>query len=448
MVRAARSVSVPPPAKRDRRCILAGIIEVVGWVIVVGFAALVAVGLYGAIQRRIRESTTAAREARLFEQRARLLLQSDQADRERHELSWNGNRKFYIDRSVEEAKDICSYYLKPHDHKPLAPFLPGQFLTFHLKIPGQPKPVIRCYSLSGSPVDLDHYRVTIKRLDPPPGKPDAPPGLSSNYFHKELKEGDILDVRAPSGHFCLDKSTEKPVVLIGGGVGLTPVWSMLNMICDSGSRREAWFFYGVTNRADHAMHDRMAEIRRNHDNVRIVVCYSQPTESCVQGRDYDNQGFVSVELFKKLLPSSNYEFYICGPPPMMQAVTNDLKEWGVPDSDVNFEAFGPATIKRKSPPKPAQEAAAAAEAGDGLEVVFARSGKTLSWKSDQGSLLDLAEKHGISIDYGCRAGSCGTCVTAIKEGEVSYLSEPDAEPDEGSCLTCIAVPRSHLILDS
>ncbi len=108
------------------------------------------------MQRRVRENNTSMREARLFQQRALLLLQSDQADRDRSELSWNGNRKFYIDRKVEEAKDICSFYFKPHDHKPLAPFLPGQFLTFQLKVPDQPKPLIRCYSLSDSPANAEH----------------------------------------------------------------------------------------------------------------------------------------------------------------------------------------------------------------------------------------------------------------------------------------------------
>ncbi len=131
---------------------------------------------------------------------------------------------------------------------------------------------------------------------------------------------------------------------------------------------------------------------------------------------------------------------------MMEAVTKDLKEWGVSDSDVKFEAFGPATIKRKSPSKPAQEAMAAA--GDGIEVEFERSGKTLHWKPEHGSLLEFAEANDISIDSGCRAGNCGTCVTAVKEGEVSYLSEPGAQIDEGSCLTCIAVPSGRLILDS
>jgi len=86
-------------------------------------------------------------------------------------------------------------------------------------------------------------------------------------------------------------------------------------------------------------------------------------------------------------------------------------------------------------------------AGGGVEVVFDRSGKTLSWIPDAGSLLDLAESNGIQLDFGCRAGNCGTCVTAIKEGEVSYMSEPGAEPEDGSCLACIAVPKGRLVVD-
>ncbi len=384
-------------------------------------------------------------EARLFEERARILLAADRAERDRNELSWSGQRKFYIDRKVMEAKDICSFYLKPHDHKPLPPFLPGQYLTFQLKVPDQPKPVTRCYSLSDSPSETDYYRVTIKRLDPPPKEPDAPPGVSSNFFHKSLDVGDVVDVRAPAGHFYLDQTVEKPVVLIAGGVGLTPMVSMLNTICGSKSKRETWFFYGVTNRSDHAMYEHLADLRRQFENVHIVICYSQPSDTCVEGQDYDHKGYVSVELMKKLLPSNSYEFYICGPPPMMDSITTALSEWGVSEEHVKFEAFGPATVKRKA--QPAADAASAG-AGDGIEVVFARSSKTLRWDQGCGSLLDFAEQHGISMDFGCRAGSCGTCVTAVKEGQVAYLSEPDAEPEQGSCLACIAVPKGRLVLDS
>ena len=100
---------------------------------------------------------------------------------------------------------VCSFYLQPHDEKPIPGFDPGQFLTFQLNIPAQPKAVVRCYSLSDAPRP-DMYRVSIKRVPPPRDNPDAPPGLSSNHFHDNVKVGDILDVKEPSGRFFLDMS--------------------------------------------------------------------------------------------------------------------------------------------------------------------------------------------------------------------------------------------------
>jgi uncharacterized protein len=418
-----------------------GVLEVAGYAVVAGAAAQAAAGVSGAVQRQVLARRRAAAEARLFEERAQIILREAELERDRHEMSWDGYRKFYIDRKVTEAKDVCSFYLKPHDRKPLPPFLPGQYLTFQLRIPGEPKPVVRCYSLSDSPARLDAYRVTIKRLGPPPDAPDAPPGLSSSFFHS-LRDGDILDVKAANGHFVLDRSSERPVVLIAGGVGLTPLVSMLNDICASSRKRETWFFYGVRNRVEHAMYDHLQEIRQ-HENVRLVVCYSQPTATCVAGRDYDHQGFVSVELIKTRLPSNNYDFLICGPPPMMAMITRDLAAWGVPESDVHFEAFGPATVKRATP---AEEAVV--DAGVGHEVVFARSGKTLTWQPTQGSLLDFARRNGVAIDSGCEAGNCGTCTVAVKSGSVRYLIEPSAPLEIGSCLTCVGVPAERVVLDA
>lgn len=420
---------------------MVGLIEAIGIATVGAAAGQALSGLYGSLRRRADETKRAEESRKLFEQRAHLLLETERAERDRHQLTWNGHRKFYIDRTVDEAKDVRSFYLKPHDQKPLAPFLPGQYLTFQLRVPGQPKAVIRCYSLSDSPLERDYYRVTIKRLGPPPKDPDKPPGLSSNFFHGVLKEGDILDVRAPSGHFYLDQTSERPVVLIGGGVGLTPVLSMLNTICGSGSKRETWFFYGITNRSEHAMYDHLAEIEQSHDNVNIVPCYSRPSESCVEGRDYRHEGFVSVDLMKSLLPSNNFDFYICGPPPMMEMVTKDLRSWGVPDESVNFEAFGPATVKKAADP------IASPANAEGIEVRFARSEKTLSWTPDCGTLLEFAEANGINLDSGCRAGNCGTCQTAIREGKVKYLSDPGAPCDEGSCLVCVAVPQGPIVVE-
>lgn len=360
---------------------------------------------------------------------------------------WSGLRKFRVNRKVMEGGGICSFYLVPHDGKKLPPFEPGQYLTFSLQIPDQNKAVVRCYSLSDSPFRAEqYYRVSIKQQPPPRDNPEAPPGLSSTFFHENLEVGDILDTRAPGGNFFLDQSKHTPVVLIGGGVGLTPVLSMLTAIVDSRSKREVWFFYGLRSGADHIMREQLEQIEAQHENIHLHVCYSNPRDEDQADRDYQHSGHVSVEMFKTVLPSNNFDFYICGPPPMMESLVRDLDAWGVPEDSVHFEAFGPASVARKAPPAAAEGSEAPTVSG--ISVEFARSGKTLEWSPSDGSLLEFAEAQGIGIDSGCRAGSCGTCKTAVRTGQVDYLDEPSATMESGSCLPCIAIPKSPISIDA
>ena len=409
------------------------LLEFVGYATIAGALLHASFAALRALSGWRREISVGQAEQELFRKHAKETLYIAQVNRAREQTTWNGYRKFYIDRKVPEPGGVCSFYLKPHDHRPIPPFEPGQFLTFRLKVPGQVKPVIRCYSLSDSPLEQGYYRVSIKKTPPPPDQPDLPPGLSSNFFHDHLNEGDVVDVAAPNGHFFMDTKSERPIVLIGGGIGLTPVLSMLNTIALSESKRETWFFYGVRNKTEHAMAEHLHQLAEKHDNINLVVCYSQPTEDCVPAVDFQVQGFVSVDLFKRLLPSNNYEFYVCGPPPMMSSITSGLEEWGVPEDDINFEAFGPATVK-KTP------AAEHTDAALGTTITFDMSGKSVTWNGDGRSILELAEQNGVDIDSGCRAGNCGTCATAIKSGRVKYLSEPGSPQEEGTCLVCIAVP--------
>ena len=355
------------------------------------------------------------------------------------DAGWSGTRKFRVERKVAESDTVTSFYLIPHDGKSLPPFKPGQFLTFQLKLPDRAKPLVRCYSLSDSPSETGHYRISVKRLDPPPKAPEAPPGLSSNFLHREVGEGEILDVKAPAGDFFLDLDERRPIVLIGGGVGITPVFSMLKAACAAGYDQEIWFFSGARFGSDQIYQDDLRALEAAHENVRVCLCYSEPTEDDVLGEGYHHHGWVGVELFKQMLPSNNYVFYICGPPPMMAAVTQDLADWGVPKADIRMEAFGPASIKKTEAP-PASDAPA-------VTVEFAHSGKTVSWSGAE-SLLELAEDNDVVIDSGCRAGNCGTCVTAIRSGAVDYATPPAATPDAGSCLPCIARPTSNLVLDA
>lgn len=408
------------------------------------YAALALMALYMLVliyngMHRVRVGERMAKaELEKYMADTHLVLERKREQIKHSELSWNNFRKFEVVRKHLEAKDTRSFYLAPHDRRPLPPFQPGQYLTFKLDVPGQKKSVTRCYSLSDSPNNEDYYRITVKRIPPPRNDPDAPAGISSSYFHDVIMENDIINVMAPSGNFYLDTDRRHPVVLIGGGIGLTPVLSMLNYIVESGSKQEVWFFYGVRNGNEHAMKGHLERIDRENENVHLHVCYSAPDEGEELGKDFQYQGRVSVDLFKQLLPSNNYDYYFCGPPPMMNSLAEGLAEWNVPESSIHFEAFGAASVKKK---KTTTEKVS-------YDIKFARSGKTLNWNGESDSILEFAEDNDIEMSFGCRAGNCGSCSTAIKEGDVELVQEAGADCESGSCLTCVSIPKSNLVLDA
>ena len=316
-------------------------------------------------------------------------------------------------------------------------------LAFRLGIPGQAKPVVRCYSLSNcyKPESTGKH----KAVPPPPDKPEAPPGLASSFFHEHIDEGTILDVRAPSGHFYLKSDPRRPIVLIGGGVGLTPVLSMLNKLSEEPGDREIWFFYGVRNSSEHILKEEMEAAASRSANVRLVYCYSDPLpEDKIGGETV--KGWISIDLFKQKLSSNNYDYYICGPGPLMESMIKGLREWGVPDTHVHYETFGPSSAKKTSQAT-AKDADKTAD-NTAYSVEFRKSGKTVQWNSQSDNLLELAEANDISIGSGCRAGSCGSCQIAILSGKVAYSQEPDLIPDEGSCLTCIGKPTENLVVEA
>jgi len=388
---------------------------------------------------RAQQRVTLAR-LRLQVQETKLRCQEVEQTR----LVWNGYRKFAVAKKARECEDVCAFYLRPHDGKALPPFKPGQYLTFQLDIPGRDKPLVRCYSISDGPHHKDYYRVTIKKEKAPPDRPDLPPGAASSFFCDAVKEGDILSVKAPTGQFFLDMTKNNPIVLIAGGVGVTPMLSMAQAIAASGSKRETWFFFGVRNTQEHIHKAELEKLAAEHENIHLHVCYSRPGANEVKGRDYQHEGRVSIELLKELLPSNNFEYYLCGNGAFMKSITDGLEAWGVPEKDVYFEAFGPATVKKKTaPPTPTET-----DLLSKLNVTFSRSGKTFHWRPSAGNLLEFARSQGVRIDSGCCAGSCGSCLVAIKSGSVDYLKPPDAEPEQGACLTCICRPKADLILDA
>jgi ferredoxin-NADP reductase len=372
------------------------------------------------------------RHARLVHELLRESIRTAAAEREVKEQArrhWGGVRKFEVVEKQKHNNDVCSFLLESHDGKPLPLFKPGQFLTFVVKIPGHEKPLVRCYSLSSAP-DSKQYRVTIKHV---------PDGLVSGFFHEQVHVGTILDVQAPRGKFCIDPPLPQPVVLIGGGVGITPLLSMLRALSESNTDQEAKLFYSTRHDDDRIISEELAELEHSNANIRVITSLtSDPAAKRL-----------TIDRLKEQLPSSNYDFYLCGPSPMMSDLITGLREWGVPAESIHTEAFGTGTVQvattasRKEASTPATTIS-----GEPISVSFTRSGKTAVWETGSNELLSCAEKAGVSIDAGCRTGSCGTCATAVRSGSVRYLQPPDFQCETGTCLPCIAVPEGSLELDA
>lgn len=361
--------------------------------------------------------------------------------------SWAGFRSFRVDRKEVEdgAQSICSFYLIPEDGSPLPAFLPGQFLTFRLDVPtadGKTVQITRCYSISDAP-HSNSYRVSIKRIPAPAGR-SFPPGRSSNYFHDHVKVGDRLQVRAPGGHFHIDRS-DAPVVLIGGGIGITPVLSMLNWCVQEQPGREVWLYYGVRNGSELIQYSHLEALATTHPNFHLRLCFSNPLPEDQFSRDYQHRGRVDVSLLRSELTLKPYHFYICGPTAMMEGLVTALQEWGVPEARIHYEAFGPSSFKHSSIAKAGTTATT--PQGD-IQVTFRKSGKQLPWQPGLGNLLEFAEASGIKVASGCRAGSCGTCQTTINAGEVTYGQVPDFDPEPGSCLLCSCTPKTSVTLEA
>jgi ferredoxin-NADP reductase len=368
---------------------------------------------------------------------------------QRQSAAWSGLRAFRVARRTYEdaAQTQCSFYLEPVDGVALPDYQPGQFLTFSLLIPAAPgveaRTITRCYSLSDSP-SPNHYRVTIKRVVAPADQAGVPDGVSSNFFHDHVHAGNTLQVRAPSGHFYLDSVGLAPVVLIAGGIGITPMMSMLRWCAQHQPQRGVHLYYGVRNSAEHAYKAALEDMANKLPQLRLQVVYSKPLPDDREGVDYQHPGRVDMALLKQTLPHGEHQFYICGPTAMMESLVPGLSAWGVASKDIHFEAFGPASVRLpKSEDKPQ-----GADAAMAIPVHFQRSGRTLTWNGKEANLLDFAEAHGIRVESGCRSGSCGSCVSTLVRGAVEYDNPPDYDLLPGQCLLCVGKPRDSLALDA
>ncbi|PEB52687.1 NO-inducible flavohemoprotein [Bacillus pseudomycoides] len=253
------------------------------------------------------------------------------------EGGWRDFRNFVVVKKEKESDVITSFYLKPEDGGELSTFLPGQYVTVQINIKGETYTHNRQYSLSDAS-GKDYYRISVKRET----VADTPDGKVSHYLHDHVQEGDILPISAPAGDFVLNMDSNLPVVLISGGVGITPMMSMFNTLTEQELNRDIYFIHAALNSRVHAMKDHVQKIAETHEQVKVYTCYSSPTEQDLQVKNFDKEGFVDLAWLQSIVPTNEAEFYFCGPVPFMKHIHAALLEWGVPSERIHYEFFGPA----------------------------------------------------------------------------------------------------------
>ncbi|MBN8489560.1 MAG: DUF4255 domain-containing protein [Burkholderiales bacterium] len=284
-----------------------------------------------------------------------------------------------------------------------------------------------------------------KPVHTPADSPGLPPGLASQHFHDGVQVGSVLRVKAPAGQFFIDPEDDTPAVLIAGGIGITPLLCMLKTCLLRKPQRALHLFYGVRNGSEQAFRPALQQLAAQHPALRLTVAYSRPAEHERQGRDYQHRGHLDVALLQRSLGAGRHLYYLCGPPAMMQSLVPALLASGVPQQDLHYEAFGPATV-----PAAAVTAASASAStrSEPLELRFQLSGRTLLWDGRDASLLDFAERQGVALESACRSGGCGTCETRVLQGEVVYAQRPMHEIAPGHCLLCVGRPATALVLEA
>ncbi|MEM7710118.1 MAG: FAD-binding oxidoreductase, partial [Pseudomonadota bacterium] len=337
----------------------------------------------------------------------------------------DGWRPFRIARIDDESRTIRSFQFVPDDRGPVRGFRPGQYLTLRLTPDGAAAPVIRTYTISSAPAD-EGYRISVKR---------EAAGDISRHLHDAVSVGDVIEVKAPTGDFHLSE-TDRPAVLLAGGVGVTPMISMARYVAGADRPRSLDVFHATRSTAERAFRTdfRALEVASG-GAIRYLPVLGAPAADDVAGEDYLAVGRIDADLLRRNLPLDDYEVYLCGPPGFMQATYDACRALGIADGRIFAEAFGPASVARlpdAGSPPPVEEAERAT-------VSFA-SGPEVAWIDGGPTLLEVAEAAGLTPASSCRSGRCGTCAAKLLAGETVYRTKPSALPEEGEVLICCAVP--------
>jgi len=245
---------------------------------------------------------------------------------------WRGTREFRVTEKTQESNVITSFLLEPVDGQPVADFEPGQYIGIYLKPETSKNSCIRQYSLSDAP-NGKTYRISVKRE----GSGDTQ-GLISHYLHDQVNVGDTVQLSPPTGDFFLDRRTDTPVVLLSGGVGQTPMLSMLNSLTNAGGERQIHYVHSALNSNVHGFADHVRSLVGKHNNLKQTLFYDAPTEQC-EGHDF--AGLTDLNKIRDQIDLPDAHYYFCGPLGYMSMVSDTLKSWNVPADRIHFEVFGP-----------------------------------------------------------------------------------------------------------
>ncbi|MGI2173821.1 NO-inducible flavohemoprotein [Shewanella ulleungensis] len=266
--------------------------------------------------------------AKAYGQLANILIAAEESvytANEQKPGSWRGEREFILVKRVNESSLITSFYFQPFDNQGLPDFEAGQFITIVFDdLDGVA--MRRNYSLSDA-AGKDYLRISVKR---------EPNGIVSSHLHNNIQLGDKVKLRAPSGDFILRKNA-KPLVLLTGGVGITPAISMLNTEAESG--RDIRFIHAAINSEVHAFKQHVDELAAVNSNIKPLYIYSQPEAQCQP----HVTGFIDATIIEAQLPADrDVEFYLLGPVGFMKVALAIATSLGVPANQIHYEFFGPA----------------------------------------------------------------------------------------------------------
>jgi ferredoxin-NADP reductase len=327
---------------------------------------------------------------------------------------------------LTESADIKTFRLARPDG---FDFTAGQFLTVRLRADG--REVVRCYSLSSAPAARGYLEISVRRQ-----------GQVSNALHALARPGSLLSVRAPAGHFTYPGGDDRPLVLMAGGIGITPLMSMVRHALLVEPTRPVALLYSARDVGQFAFRDELLTLSRRHDQLQIGFAVTRDTAPPDVYR-----GRIDERLIAAVAPEiRNAISMICGPQAMIDGLTATLHALGVPADQVRSERFEAAVAASAGPPRTAS--AVTGPGGEVFQVRDRRTAKSAAASAGQ-TLLDAADAHGLSIPSLCRAGVCGTCRTRIVEGQVDcdggILDAEDRAA--GYVLACVASPRSDCVIE-